>query len=151
MTLKIYETTNPESVFSVLGGFSNPILQSFNGAAGEVVEVLYYVRNDDDTLYYTSIEVQPIDGGDDIVDGNNSTEGYNWRLIAGDQRPSESQWATVEAGAKIDLSDIGEAGAGSTTTYLPFWVRIGVPEDAPVTSYQSVVLRIKATANDATI
>ena len=147
MSLKIYEETNPQSVFTIAGSFLNPVALSFNGALGEVVEVRYFVRNDDETLYYTSIEVQPIDGGDGIVNGSGVTEGYNWKLKVGDQKPSESEWATITAGASISLSDIGSAAAGDAATYLPFWIRINIPQDAPVASYQGVQLRISAQEN----
>jgi len=147
MSLKIYSNVDPSSAFSINGTFSNPIWHSFDGINGEVIEKRYFVRNDDVAKWYSSITVQPIDGGDNIVDGSGPTVNYNWKLIAGDQRPLEEQWALKSAGNSIDLSNIGESGTGDTTTYLPFWVRISIPAGASISSYQGVTLKISTEEN----
>jgi len=136
MTLNIYETADSGSVFSADESFSNPIAHAFDGVLGTVLEIKYYVRNDDILRSYTNITVQPIDGGDSLVDGS---LGFSWKLFAGDTQPSADLWALVTEGASIDLADISDSN-----TYLPFWVRIEVPNNTEVSSFQSVVLRIAA-------
>ena len=46
MSLKVYESVDPGTAFSVEGSFSNPLSHSFNGTTGEVIEQRYYIRND---------------------------------------------------------------------------------------------------------
>lgn len=142
MALKIYETPNPTLDFSENGTFTNPLSMSFNGVTGEVIEQRFYLRNDDVSKWYSNITIQAVDHGDAIVDG---TDGYSWKLIAGDERPLEEQWGLVTAGDPIDMEDIGSASAGDDTTYLPFWLRIEVPRGAPVESFQGVQLDVQAT------
>jgi len=137
MALNIYETATPTSAFSTESSFSNPIANSFDGSLGAIVEKKYYVRNDDADRSYSVITVQPIDSGDDLVDGSS---GFSWKLYAGDIQPVSAQWETITAGAAISLSNIT-----GDTTYLPFWVRMIVPANSEVNSYQSVVLRLSYT------
>ena len=145
MGLKIYESVDPDSAFSTEGSFDNPMDHSFNGALGEVVEAKYYLRNDDATKFYSSITIQPDDGGDNIVSGSGDTAGFSWKLIAGNSKPLEEQWDLQTAGATISMSNVGSVGAGDTSTYLPFWIRIEIPTNAQIASYQDVSLQIDCT------
>ena len=104
MGLKIYDQVSPDDPFSVEGAYTNPLSHSFNGVAGEVVQKRYFVRNDDNTLYYTGITVQPIDGGEDIVDDSALNPGYSWKLHEGDEQPLDEEWALVPAGSSISLN-----------------------------------------------
>jgi len=137
MALAIYESTTPGSSFSIDGTFSNPLAVAVDGTFGGIVEKKYYIRNDDPVRSYTNITVQPIDGGDEIVDGSN---GYSWKLYVGDTQPIAAQWTTVTAGASISLSDLADS-----STYLPFWVRVQVPSHSEVKSFQNMKLRIAFT------
>lgn len=147
MGLKIYDEVKPDTAFSIEGTFTNPLSHSFNGISGEVIQKRYYIRNDDAGYYYSNIAVQPIDGGDNIVDGIGVTDGFMWQLIAGDTQPLEAQWNPELAvpGEAISLGDIGSSSDGDTRTYLPFWLRITVPRGAIIKSYQGVTLKITAT------
>jgi hypothetical protein len=137
MALKIYENADPGSAFSSDRTFSNPFSVALDGATGAVYEQRLYVRNDDIGRVYTDILVAPIDGGDNIVSGAN---GFSWKLLAGDQKPLEEQWSLQSAGTGINLGNLSD-----TNTYLPFWVRIEVPQGAEVTSFQAMTLDIEAT------
>lgn len=146
MALSIYQTASPSTNFSEDGTFANPIQQAFDGVTGGVIETKYYVRNNDDSFFYTVILVQPIVvSGTDIVTGPD--DGYNWKLIVGDTQPLQAQWDLVTAGSSISLADIGSAGNGDTTTFLPFWIRIEVPIGAPVTSFEGIQLQTTSTEN----
>jgi len=137
MALNIYEEANPSSAFSKDATFSNPFSVALNGALGDVYEQRLYVRNDDVARVYTDVTVTPIDGGDNIVDGTN---GFSWKVIAGDQKPLEEQWDLQSPGNSANVGNLSD-----TNTYLPFWIRVQVPEGADVTSYQGVQLEIEAT------
>lgn len=138
MSLAIYETATPASAFSVSGTFTNPLLSTFDGTTGGVVEKKYYVRNDSVLHTYAGITVTPLDSsGVSLIDGS---VGYSWKLNAGNDRPLEAEWITVADGSAITLSDIND-----TNTYLPFWVRIEVPRGTSVQSFDQVTLRIATT------
>lgn len=140
--IDIYERPDPATAFTVSGDFGNPFSSAFDGITGETIEKKLYLRNDDSLYHYENISIQPIDSGDNIVDGSGATAGYSWKMYAGDQQPLEEQWQLTDAGNQITLSDIGAPGTPDTSTYLPFWVRIQVPRGAPVNSYSGVALRI---------
>lgn len=138
MGLLIYEVADPETAFSIGNDFSKPVEHAFDGVAGGVIIRRYFIRNDDPAFTYSNIEVFPVhQSGRNIIDG---TDGFSWKLIAGDQEPLEAQWALVSPGNTIDIPDISD-----TSTYEPFWVRIEVPRGASVSSYEGLKLRVSAT------
>ena len=138
MALKIYESANPTSDFSVSGLYTNPLATTIDGATGQVVERKYYVGNDNSSFTYSGISVQAADNsGLHLIDG---TVGFSWKLISEDTAPLETQWATVNAANSITLANIDD-----TNTYLPFWLRIEVPRATRVQSFDGIVLRVTAT------
>ena len=137
MALKIYESANPDSALSINGTFLKPLFLTFDGINGGVLEKRLQVRNDDIGKTYSNITIQPIDGGDDLVNGNT---GYSWQVSSGNQKPLTEQWDLQTLGNIIELSDIND-----TITYLPFWIRIVVPAGVSTASFRSIALRIVAT------
>ncbi len=147
MALSIYESAVPTTVFSEDGTLTNPISITIDGLRGGVILRRYYVRNDDNTKYYTSITLQPIvNSGLNIVNG--SINGFSWKLIEGDTQPLDDQWAITTSGNQISLTNIGTAGNGDTTTYLPFWLRVDVPRNVDVQSFSNVSLEINSISNN---
>ncbi len=139
MALKVYQSANPSTSFSTDGEFSNPVRHTFDGRTGGVIEQRYYVRNDDPLIWSSGIVVSLSDDqGRSIING---TDGYSWKLKAGDTQPLDQEWATIDEADPITLSNIT-----NTTTYLPFWVRIEVPRGAVVESFDDV--KIVLTSND---
>lgn len=136
MGIKIYKEANPDSEFSVAGEMTNPIRHTFDGRVGGVIEARYYVRNDDSDLIYSGIEVTPVDTNPDrnIVDG---TDGYSWKLKSGDTQPLDEEWEIIDEGDTIEVGNLNDVN-----TYLPFWVRIEVPRNAEVESFDDVVLEL---------
>lgn len=144
MALKIYSSPTPSAAFSIDGSFDNPLLLAFDGVTGGIINKRYYVRNDDNTLWYSSIVIQPIyTSGDNIAEGAN---GFAWKLIAGDDQPLEEQWSLLAPGNSISIPNIGSPSGGDISTYEPFWLRIIVPRGAPIKSHQGIVLNISGTA-----
>lgn len=141
--LKIYENANPASSFSTDGEMTNPIRHTFDGRVGGVIEKRYYVRNDNALVTYPgTVSLTAADvSGRNIVNG---TDGYSWKFKAGDTQPLDEEWATIDEGNTIQIS-----GLVSTTTYIPFWVRIEVPSNAEVESFDDV--KIALTANEVLI
>lgn len=143
MSLGIYKTPNPHSVYSTDGSHSNALALSFDGVTGQTIIQKYYVRNNNSSYYYTGITLQPIcSSGTNIINGTN---GYVWKLIAGDTKPLTAQWGLVGAGNQITIPNIGSAGNGDIATYEPFWLFITVPQGAPVASYRGIKLRLDYT------
>jgi hypothetical protein len=144
MGLLIYSEANPSSAFSADGGFANPLSQAFDGVTGNVQQTRYYVRNDDATMTYSGISVQPVHLSDvNIIDG---TDGFDWKLIAGDSQPLEEQWALVGSGNSISIPQIGTASVSDIATFEPFWLRVTVPKGAPVQSHAGIKLRLTGTS-----
>ncbi len=140
MALKIYENANPSASFSTDGEMTNPVRHTFDGRTGGVIEKRYYVRNDNALVMYSGvITVQAQDNsGRNIIDG---TDGYSWKFKAGDTQPLDEEWATINEANTITLS-----GIVGTTTYLPFWMRLQVPPNAEVESFDDV--KIVLTCNE---
>jgi hypothetical protein len=139
MTLLIYEFPTPSSEFSIDSLFVNPLSMSFDGITGSTRTKKYYVRNSDAAYTYSGITLTPVDSGSpSIVDGTN---GFSWKLIAGDSQPLEEQWTLITSppGTIVipDISDI--------STYQPFWLRITVPKGASVETHSLVKLRLDYT------
>lgn len=138
MALKIYPDEGISSPYSQDGTASNAFRQAFDGKTGQVRETKLYVRNDDATKNYTGIVVSSVSlSGRNIIDG---TDGYSWKLSAGNTQPTYDGWRAVSNGNSISLDSISD-----TTTYLPFWLRIEVPKGAPVETLNGATLRVTAS------
>lgn len=146
MALGIYSTPAPGAVFSNGGDFTNPLRLSFNGTTGATKIFKYWLRNNDDLVYYQNILITPVSiVTPNVVDGSN---GFGWKLQAGDVQPLEDEWNTISFGNSIEMDDIGAVGdSGETFLYLPFFARITVPRGSDIKTYQNVTLRIEATEN----
>lgn len=94
--------------------------KSFNATTGSVVEQLLHIRNDNNAVYYTNIVVSVNENT-----GLYGTSGFSIKMLSGSRQPTEAEWASGTS--SLNLADIGAAGAGDNTTYLPFWVRMYCP------------------------
>lgn len=147
MALSIYETPNADTSFSS-GTNTNPISFTVDGTLGATITKKIYLRNDSASHYYTNIQITPsYNLGEDIVTGSLST--FHWKLIAGDSQPLEDQWQLVSGGNTMTLPNLGSAGNATTTTYLPFWLRVNVPKGIDIQVFEHVTLEVTATENNA--
>lgn len=147
MALSVYDSPNENTAFSS-GTNTNPISLTVDGTLGATITKKLYLRNDSASHYYTSIEITPSsNGGEDIVTGSLST--FHWKLIAGNNEPLEDQWQLVSGGNTMTLSDLGSLGNATTTTYLPFWLRVNVPKGIDIQVFEHVTLEVAATENNA--
>lgn len=136
MALGVYEIADPDKAFSVSGEFTNALPITFDGTLGGVVKRRYYVRNDDVDHVYSGISLNPIEltTGSSIIDG---TDGFNWKLKAGDDEPLEEEWALISPASGVNIPSIN-----TTHIYEPFWIRFEVPRGAEVRPHEDVKLRI---------
>ena len=146
MSLNIYNDTIPAAVLSVDGDFTDPFSVTMDGLVGGSTETRLYVRNDSTAYYYTGTTLTPEDtSGGSIVDG---TDGFSWKLRAGNTQPTATEWADIEAGDPIQLNNIGSSGSPDISTYLPFWIRVEIPKNAATSTFTDVQLKINSTQND---
>lgn len=123
-----------------------PVTTTHDGVLGEVVEVLLYLRNDDPSEYYDYITITPVSlVAPSLVD--NVSTGFGIKLSPGETQPTEADWTAVDYAASIDMTDIGSAGSGDTSSYLPFWARFEVPAGANADNKDTVVLEISFTSH----
>lgn len=142
MGLGIYTTATPSAELST-DTFTNPFSIILDGRVGGSFEQRLYLRNDDATLSFSGVHIAPVDShSTSIVDGTN---GYGWKLNAGDTRPTVDQWNAITPGSSVTMSGLGTISVSDTSTYLPFWVQVSIPRNAPVSTYQQVQLQITAT------
>jgi len=134
--LHVYSDPVHGSPFSDDGSLSYPFSISTEAQEANVIIRKLFLRNDNSAHSYSGVSIQPVDGGDNIVDGN----GYGWKLQSGDPEPSDGSWALISNGNSIPMSNISD-----TTTYLPFWVRVEVPEGESVKSFHKVTLEVTFT------
>lgn len=146
MGLGIYTTPAPGAVLSNGGDFTNPLRLSFNGTTGATKIFKYWLRNNDNIVYYENILITPVSiVTPNIVDGS---AGFGYKLIAGDVQPLEDEWNTIDFGNSVEMDNIGTSGdSGHIYTYLPFFARITVPRGSDIRTYQNVTLRIEAIEN----
>jgi hypothetical protein len=139
MGLRIYSVASGGTPISNDGLFTNALIISEDGRVGGATEQLLYLRADDATYSYTSIqlEMEQIEGSVDLVGG---TEGFAMKLNAGATQPAQEQWSTIQSGSTISLSDIS-----GLATAVPFWLRVEVPSGVPVQQFRGVRFKITAT------
>ena len=104
-----------------------PKRSQVNGRAGESDIFLTYLRNDDATVYYTSLTYGFASTGAYGTDGELAGTGWSFKAIYGQRRPTELEWDKVNSGEAVSIPDIGDTTAADMSTYHPIWVRIFVP------------------------
>ncbi len=145
MPIGIYTIANPSSLISYNSTFTNPLLVSLNGRLGGIVQKRLYLRNGDNTLYYSSITVKPSCPTDvTLIDGS---RGLSWKLLAGSTQPTDEAWAAIAPANTISMPNLGSSGSPNTTTYSPFWVRVEIPRNIEVQTLLSVTLDIACSEN----
>jgi len=153
----LYTEPKQEARISNGNSFINPLLFAINGITGGALEKRLYVGTNDEvnaylgpdgTLAGDGIEISITDGSG-IAKG--TTADWIWKIRAGDEQPTISEWQGVIAGAKINvppLYNLFNSGDGGLMTYHPFWLRIEVPALANIKMYTETKLKITATRMD---
>lgn len=137
MGIGIYKQAEPSSAISSDGDFTAPFAITFDGRIGGYKETKLYVRNDDSSLYFSDISLGLQDTTDLSITANTSN-GFAWKLSAGDSKPTYNDWLNTPVSNSIELDDIGGPGSPDTSTYLPFWIFIQVPEGLDIQLFTDV-------------
>ena len=114
-----------------------------DGRTGGVKQAKLYVRNSNVLYYYENIEIALSDS-ELLSITDQVSEGFVWKLIAGDTQPTENDWRNTPAATAITLTDIGSSGTPDTSTFLPFWIFIQVPPGLDVQTYDTVKFTVTA-------
>lgn len=146
MALDLYTYDSDTDTFvqhSKNGLFNNPAQTTHDGSNGEVVEKKLFLRNDDDTMYYTNLIMQPLPLTKTAVGDINFPEAFvTFKIIVQNEQPTENQWKAVQSGAAVTFSDIGSSAAGDTA-YKPFWVYVGIPAGTRVQNINDIALHLE--------
>lgn len=111
---------------------------------GETKQTQVFLRNDDENYYYTNVSINS-EALTPFNDTIGTETGWGIKLSAGSTQPTEAQWAAIDYGNKISMSDIGSASGANTTTYQSFWVRIECPAGIMPTTKESVSIDVNYT------
>lgn len=145
MSLSIYTQPDPETAISQDGFFTNPFAVTFDGRTGGYKEIKLYVRNDDDSFYYSDLQLKLEDSNDPSIT-NRPSDGFVWKLAYGDTKPTFNDWLNTPAANTLSIPDsIGGPGDPDTSTYLPFWVFIQVPGNLDIQVFTSVQFALSGT------
>jgi len=120
------------------------------GNTKAIDEFRMYLRNTDPARYYERIRIYPTPHGYNEL-ARLSREGWTAKLLPGDRRPTEAEWAAAPNLPEfIELGNIGTIERGDTSTSKAFWVRVVSPMNVPSGLYDLVALRwsaIQGTVN----
>lgn len=151
--LDIYQYDQDNSQFNKVsknGLQTAPVQTVHDGTNGETVEAKLYLRNDDDTLYYTDISLVPLPARKVRVNDLNYPEAFiTFKIIAQDGQPTVSEWLSVESGNTITFDDIGAEGLPDIS-YKPFWVQITIPAGTRVQTINDIVIHKESKSNPVT-
>jgi len=128
MTLDIYEETS-EGVYtaiSVDGAFTNPFTTVHHSRSGDTIIHELFVRADNSNSYSAiKVKADTTDGANDVGSGSSpGSSGWGVKLWSStsSREPTEEDWRKVNYGESCYVSNLA-----SSSTYVPFWVRIESP------------------------
>ena len=150
MALKVYEYDQDNNQYIQIsqdGLQTRPIQTTHDGTNGEVVEKKLFIKNTDDTLYYTGIELQAKPDSKVRVGDINFPEAFiGYKIIFKETQPTASEWAAVQSGNLEVISNIGTTDA-SDTSYKPFWAQVSIPPGTRVGALRDVKIECVAEQN----
>jgi len=122
--------------------YEDPLRSFHNGHTGDSHEQIFYLRNQDASVWFKEITITPewIGGYNDA--GEFGTSGWGIKLVYGRRRPTEAEWDLVRAGDTVQIPDIGSTEAADTFTNHPVWVRIYCPGNEKAMIRENMQLRI---------
>jgi hypothetical protein len=141
MGLGLYRQPDLNTIFST----TSPFTLTFDGKTGGSLEKCVYLRNDDTTKWYSSIQVEVVDNsGNDITDGTRL--GWEWRLKESNLPLMIDEWDEITPGNTLSIvSSLGSSIKTDTVTFLPIWIRVMIPGNQRIQVIDNVVFRIMAT------
>lgn len=129
--LKILDSTKTEFGTVVDDAYTDPLRTVHDGKLGGSYDVLIYLKNEEVTLYYTSVTVGPVSNSYDDISAEWGETGFGLKMIYGERQPTETEWDQVKSGEAIAIPDIGSTDAADTQNFFPLWVRSVCPGKSP--------------------
>ena len=121
--LNIYTSPNPEDIVTT----SNQIISAHDLSLGSWNTMKLYVRNSDNTKYYTNVEIR-LD-----IESNPTENGNVYLLRKGNVEPTAIEWGNTELLTEIEMeATIGSEEEANTESYFPFFLRVYIPADASI-------------------
>jgi len=130
------------SELSIDEAFTNPLKTAHDGKNGSTSVKKVFLRNTDDTKYYTDIRVFAKDSDSDYIyeDIVYNETGWGVKLSEGNSEPSDAEWEDISWGNAISIPNIGSADSGDQSTYRPFWALITCPPSAAAQNKKDIQL-----------
>jgi len=156
MALKVYQIDEQDYVFTELsvGTFESAVILSGLPGGSAVVKKLF-LRNDDATKWYNNIVISPRTTIGGEITGTN----LRIKLLSGDSKPTEADWAAAEVNSDASLvsplaggprntrvPELGAAGVADQR-YYPFWIWIQASPSLPNDDDAMFVLFASYTEN----
>ena len=126
---------------------TNPIQTTHDGANGEVVEKKLFIRNTDNSVYYTAIRLQAKPDNKVRVGDINYPEAYiQYKIIVKETQPTKSEWASVQSGNEAIIDNIGTTDAADLS-YKPLWIQATISSGTRVGAINDIYIQLLAEQN----
>ena len=109
MSLKLYYKEDDVFIeLSLLGDLSSSLNTIHNGKDGDTQIQQIFIKNDDDTKWYSNIIIQPVDlvDADPYGDVIYTETGWGTKLAYADDELSELEWSEINWGNNIIIDNI---------------------------------------------
>ena len=106
---------------------SDPIRTVHDGFIGEANQVLFFIRNRVENVYYKNIFLTPMFDTTNYNYEDFEVSKWSVKLNYGTVQPSEDEWDEIENGQSISIPDIGTIEGSDTFTNHPVWIRVYCP------------------------
>jgi hypothetical protein len=126
MSLLIFRDTSLETNFNLN---NESFITTHNGYTGGSYEFVFYLKNNDASLYYTDIVVKPVFPVEELLPGNLLSEtGWSIKVSYGsDSQLTEKEWNEIQINEELQVPDIGNSESANTDSYFPINVRVYCP------------------------
>lgn len=149
--LNIYYKNSEDQfvLVSRTGDLISPITTVHDGKLGDLSTIQLYLNNDDANLWFSNINVLPVDKVDANPYGDVSSVETGWgvKLSSGAAEPTRGQWGDIAWGNEIILGNIGSDISGDIATYSPFWYLISCPPNTNAQVKTDIVVKVSYTQN----
>ena len=126
---------------------TRPVQTTHDGANGEVVEKKLFIKNTDDSIYYTNIRLQAKPDSKVRVGDINYPEAYiQYKIIIKETQPTKSEWASVQSGNEAVIDNIGNTDEADLS-YKPLWVQATIPSGTRVGAINDITIQCLAEQN----
>jgi hypothetical protein len=151
MALKLYYKNTSDQYVAISSGtdLTSTLNAVHDGRTGDTVTIQLYLRNDDNTKWFSNILLRPLDlvDPDPYGDIAYSETGWGVKLSAGSSEPTTGEWEDIEWGGRISMSDIGSDSLANTTTYYPLWYLVTCPPNTDAQIKTDIVINTSYTEN----